>query len=104
MSGAPPLTAGRLAAPCAPPRGGALSSPRALCIALCTIMLLPLLASVLASFKTTVEAAAVPPTYFPHALSLDNYRKLWSFQAGPADLSRQQRRGGAADHPVLPAC
>jgi multiple sugar transport system permease protein len=54
----------------------------AVCIALCTIMLLPLLASVLASVKTTVEAAAVPPTYFPHALSLDSYQRLWSFQAG----------------------
>jgi multiple sugar transport system permease protein len=54
----------------------------AVCIALCTIMLLPLLASVLASVKTTMEAAAVPPTYFPHALSLDSYQRLWSFQAG----------------------
>jgi multiple sugar transport system permease protein len=54
----------------------------AICIALCTIMLLPLLACVLASFKTTVEAAAVPPTYLPHALSLDSYERLWSFQAG----------------------
>jgi multiple sugar transport system permease protein len=54
----------------------------AACIALSAIMLLPLLASVLASFKTTVEAAAVPPTYFPHALSLDSYARLWNFQAG----------------------
>jgi multiple sugar transport system permease protein len=54
----------------------------ATCIALSTIMLLPLLASVLASFKNTTEAAAVPPTYFPHALSLDSYERLWNFQAG----------------------
>ena len=54
----------------------------AICIALCTIMLLPLLASVLASLKTTVEAAARPPTYFPHALSFSSYERLWSFQAG----------------------
>ncbi|HKP26292.1 MAG TPA: hypothetical protein VJV39_20665, partial [Dongiaceae bacterium] len=52
------------------------------CIALSTIMLLPLLASVLASLKNTEEAAAVPPTYFPHALSLDSYIRLWEFQAG----------------------
>lgn len=54
----------------------------AACVLLCTVMLLPLLASVLASLKSTTEAAAVPPTYFPHALSLDSYRRLWNFQAG----------------------
>ena len=54
----------------------------ALCIALCAIMLLPLLASVLASLKSTQEAAAVPPTYFPHGLSFDSYRRLWHYQAG----------------------
>jgi multiple sugar transport system permease protein len=54
----------------------------ACCVALSALMLLPLVASVLASFKTTVEAAAVPPTYFPHALSLDSYARLWNFQAG----------------------
>jgi multiple sugar transport system permease protein len=61
-------------------RAGLLAG--AICIAICTVMLLPLLASVLASLKTTVEAAAVPPTYFPHALSLDSYQRLWSYQAG----------------------
>jgi multiple sugar transport system permease protein len=54
----------------------------AMCVALSTIMLLPLLASVLASIKSTAEAAAVPPTYFPHGLSLDSYMRLWDFQAG----------------------
>ena len=54
----------------------------AACVALSTIMLLPLLASVLASVKNTAEAAAVPPTYFPHVLSLDSYERLWNFQAG----------------------
>jgi multiple sugar transport system permease protein len=54
----------------------------ATCVALCTVMLLPLLASVLASLKSTQEAAAVPPTYFPHALSLDSYERLWNYQAG----------------------
>ena len=54
----------------------------ALCVAVCTVMLLPLLASVLASLKSTEEAAAVPPTYFPHSLSLDSYARLWNYQAG----------------------
>ena len=54
----------------------------AICIALCTVMLLPLAASVLASLKTTVEAAASPPTYIPHALSFASYERLWHFQAG----------------------
>lgn len=54
----------------------------ALCIAVCTIMLLPMLASVLASLKSTQEAAAVPPTYFPSGLSLDSYVRLWNYQAG----------------------
>jgi multiple sugar transport system permease protein len=54
----------------------------AICVLTCTIMLLPLVASVLASLKSTAEAAAVPPTYFPHGLSLDSYHRLWNFQAG----------------------
>ncbi len=53
-----------------------------LCLALCAVMVAPLLAAVLASFKNTVEAAAVPPTYFPHALSLDSYERLWNYQHG----------------------
>ena len=24
----------------------------------------------------------MPPTYFPHALSLDSYARLWDYQAG----------------------
>jgi multiple sugar transport system permease protein len=54
----------------------------AICIALCTIMLMPLVLTVLASFKTTLEAAALPPTYVPHELSFDSYVKLWNYQAG----------------------
>jgi len=66
----------------------------AACVALSTIMLLPLAASVLASLKSTTEAAAVPPTYFPHALSFDSYHRLWNFQAGlPTYLTNS---GGAA--------
>jgi multiple sugar transport system permease protein len=54
----------------------------ALCIAIATVMLLPLVMSVLASLKPTAEAAASPPTYLPHALSLDSYERLWSYQQG----------------------
>ena len=59
-------------------------------------------ASVSASLKTTQEAAAVPPTYFPHRLSLDSYDRLWSYQAGlPAYLFNSSARR-AADYTLLP--
>jgi multiple sugar transport system permease protein len=54
----------------------------AVCIAISTVMLLPLAASVLASLKPTAEAAAVPPTYLPQTVSLDSYQRLWSYQQG----------------------
>ena len=54
----------------------------AICLAICTIMLLPLVFSVLASVKPTVESAASPPTYFPHGLSFDSYTRLWHYQQG----------------------
>ena len=54
----------------------------ALCLVICTVMLLPLVLSILASLKPPAEAAATPPTYFPHALSLDSYQRLWNYQAG----------------------
>ncbi len=54
----------------------------ALCLTICVFMLTPIVLSVLASVKTTAEAAAVPPTYIPHDLSLDSYERLWSYQAG----------------------
>jgi len=54
----------------------------AICLTLCTIMLMPLLASVLASLKSPEEAAAVPPSYLPSGLSLHSYQRLWEFQAG----------------------
>jgi multiple sugar transport system permease protein len=59
----------------------------ALCIVICTVMLLPLVLSLLASVKPTAEAAATPPTYIPDALSIDSYQRLWNYQAGlPAYL------------------
>jgi multiple sugar transport system permease protein len=54
----------------------------ALCLAVCAFMVAPILFSVLASLKTTGEAAAVPPTYVPHELAFDSYERLWSYQAG----------------------
>lgn len=54
----------------------------AVCLIICTVMLLPLLFSVLASLKPTAESAASPPTYLPHSLSLDSYQRLWHYQQG----------------------
>lgn len=54
----------------------------AVCVTIGTVMLLPLVFSVLASVKPTAEAAASPPTYLPHALSLDSYERLWTYQQG----------------------
>jgi multiple sugar transport system permease protein len=52
------------------------------CLTICVFMLMPIVLSVFQSVKTRAESAAVPPTYFPHELSLDNYARLWSYQAG----------------------
>lgn len=56
----------------------------AIMIAISTIMLLPLLASVTASIKLPSEAASVPPTLVPQSLSFDSYLELWSYQEGLA--------------------
>src|SRR5262245_54221674 len=52
------------------------------CIALCIVMMMPLVLSALASLKTTVEAASIPPTYFTHKLSIESYQRLWGYQDG----------------------
>jgi multiple sugar transport system permease protein len=54
----------------------------AICVAIAAVMIAPIALSVMASVKTTAEAAAVPPTYIPHELSLDSYQRLWDYQAG----------------------
>jgi len=54
----------------------------AICLIICVFALMPIVFSMLASVKTTAEAAAVPPTYIPHELSLESYQRLWSYQAG----------------------
>lgn len=59
----------------------------AICLFICVVMVLPIVLTVLASVKNTAEAAALPPTYVPHAISLDSYARLWTYQAGlPAYL------------------
>jgi len=54
----------------------------AVCLTICVFMLIPIVSSVLTSVKTRAEVAAIPPTYIPHEISLDNYARLWSYQAG----------------------
>jgi multiple sugar transport system permease protein len=54
----------------------------AACLTLILIMVLPLALSILASVKSTAEAAALPPTYVPSAITLDSYQRLWTYQAG----------------------
>lgn len=59
----------------------------AICLFICVVMVLPIVLSVLASVKNTAEAAALPPTYVPQAISVDSYARLWTYQAGlPAYL------------------
>lgn len=54
----------------------------AICILVITLMLAPIVASFFASIKPAAEASASPPSYLPHALSLENYQKVFAFQAG----------------------
>lgn len=54
----------------------------AVCLFLIALMVFPVVMSFLASIKTPAEAMAAPPTYLPHALSLDNYLKVYNYQAG----------------------
>jgi multiple sugar transport system permease protein len=54
----------------------------ALCLVVIMVMLLPLVMSGLASLRPLSETSAVPPTYLPSALSLENYRKVADYQQG----------------------
>ena len=54
----------------------------AISVFLIALMLAPIILSFLASIKPAAEAAQVPPDYLPHALSIENYLKVWDFQAG----------------------
>ena len=52
------------------------------CLVVIAVMLFPLAATFLSSIKTPAEASAVPPVYLPSALSLENYAKVFRYQAG----------------------
>lgn len=54
----------------------------AICIAVIAAMAAPLAVSFFASIKPPAEASKVPPDYLPHSLSIDNYAKIYEFQAG----------------------
>ncbi len=54
----------------------------ALCIFIIALMLAPLVLSFFASIKTPDEAGAVPPTYLPHGVSIENYMTVLTYQAG----------------------
>lgn len=56
----------------------------AACVVVIAVMGAPMALSFLASIKTPADASAVPPTYLPQALSLENYAKVVNFQAGLA--------------------
>jgi multiple sugar transport system permease protein len=54
----------------------------AVCVLIITLMLAPVVLSFLASIKPSDEARASPPTYLPQSLSLENYIKVFEYQAG----------------------
>jgi multiple sugar transport system permease protein len=54
----------------------------ALCIALCTVAVMPIVFAALASIKSPAEAAATPPMYFPRGVNWAGYLRLWNFQLG----------------------
>lgn len=54
----------------------------AICVFTIFIMLAPIVLSFLASIKLPEEASAIPPDYLPHSFSIDNYVKVFDFQAG----------------------
>ena len=54
----------------------------AIALVVATLMIGPLVLSFLASIKTPADAAAVPPSYFPTQLSLQNYLSVLHFGAG----------------------
>lgn len=54
----------------------------AVCILLAALFLFPIVWSTLTSVKPPAEASAVPPTYLPSSITLDNYIKLNKYGAG----------------------
>jgi len=54
----------------------------AICVAVIALMVFPILVTFLSSIKTAAEASSVPPHYLPHTLSIENYAKVYHYQAG----------------------
>lgn len=54
----------------------------AICLFVITLMLAPIVLSFLASIKPSAESSASPPDYLPHSLSMENYAKVYDWQAG----------------------
>jgi multiple sugar transport system permease protein len=55
---------------------------QAICVVVIAVMLFPLVMCFFASIKTAQDASATPPHYFPGAVSLENYLKVFHYQAG----------------------
>jgi multiple sugar transport system permease protein len=51
-----------------------------ICLALTVVFLYPIYVMLAMAFKGPVEAGAIPPTLFPHHLSLANFQRLTSIQ------------------------
>ncbi len=54
----------------------------AICVLVITLMLGPIVLSLLASVKPPAEASASPPSYLPSTISFLNYLKVFEYQAG----------------------
>jgi len=54
----------------------------AIAVFIAALMLAPIALSFLASIKTAADATSVPPHYLPQALSIENYQKIYHYQAG----------------------
>ncbi len=76
-----PLPAARRHRTTASP-SGARYIVAAIAVFVAALMLSPVVASFLASIKTVADATAVPPNYLPQALSIENYQKIYHYQAG----------------------
>ena len=82
MTSVATLDAGRQRVSTTTRGGGTIYLVAAICVAVITVMLFPIVVSFFASIKTQAGASAVPPTYLPHAVSLENYLHVFNFQSG----------------------
>ncbi len=71
------------------------------CVVTIVLMGAPLALSFLASIKTPADASAVPPHYWPHALSFENYLKVFNYEAG---LATYVANSGAVALLTIVAC